>query len=676
MASKFLSRTNGQTLKSHLEGVAALCENFAPDGWGRLLYYAGLYHDLGKFLEDWQAYLRRGKRTGKPHAIHGALYARACGLHPIISMIIKSHHGRLQSLDDFRESMQSCSVRFGPAMQLAVKNACSEIKDFAPPKGLNPPKEQIRDLDIRLLFSILVDADMLDAAQSQGTGMYEGSQTKQKKKVSIPASIAYEDNPINRIRALFLEDIIQRAGLARGLFNLTGGCGIGKTNAMFRFAAKHSEINGMDGIIYVGPFMSIIQQNTKVARELFGDDAVLEHHSNYNPPETEDPGDYKLHCDRWDLPVVCTTGVMFWESIFSSAKHDCRRLHNIRNRVILIDEAQSIPTEFAYEMMDVCRELVNRWGCSVVLSSATNPDFSRDGFTATPLVSTQIWKASHKALRRHQFEYLQTPMDWESVKAMVTVGKTMIVVNTTGDARDGFAIFKDMGWLHLSGRMCVAHRDEVIAEIAKNETSLIATPIIEAGVDLSFKYVWRQMAGLDSILQAAGRCNRNGEMPWQDAIVRAFWLADARKFPDIDALVPMTKRILEYCKDLFGDDYELAVREYFKWYYGEIVKRNPELRSARERLDFPKIEAATKMIRGFTVSVAVPWKEGSDLIAKYQKPAIISKAGWKELQPFTAAVPRQLNKYIRVFPNGLAVWCGEYDPFCGCFTDETPAWIV
>jgi len=342
----YLARPN-QNLKQHLVGVATLAQAKMPLNWHQIAYIAGLWHDLGKYRQQWQSYLKYSGKNSKrvPHAAHGAWLALErynSKSVPAITYVIAGHHSGLQESAYFdTESF----AELAQGWEEALNNACKEITDFDTetiPDFELPPLR--REMAIRILFAILVDSDRLDAAKFSASGTSSEASTItymfQSPSVYLNSENSLKKTDIEILRDDFRSYCINAASYPRNLFRLTGPCGIGKTLSSFAFALEHSRQNQMEGIIYVGPLKSIIEQSATAYRQIVGDDAVLEHHSGVEVPLIEERN-YRDHCERWDKPVICTSGVQFYESLFSNYPSQCRKLQAIINRVILITQVAS-----------------------------------------------------------------------------------------------------------------------------------------------------------------------------------------------------------------------------------------------------------------------------------------------------------------------------------------------
>jgi CRISPR-associated endonuclease/helicase Cas3 len=673
-----------QPLQDHLKGVAQRTKQALPEELQSLGYYAGLWHDLGKYRPEWQDYLlKKGKKC--THAAHGAMLAldQMRTIVPAIAYAIAGHHTGLPKSSDFKK--RDFKRKYGKDWEKALKNAQSEIENFLPETfpDIDLPTLR-REFAIRMLFSALVDSDRLDAAYFEGLRLNPRPQTNFNPRQLEPAT-----SEINQLRNVFASDCIAAATHPKGFFRLTGVCGIGKTKSSLRWGCIHAETHQMRGIVYVAPVKVIIEQTAQVYRDLLGLDNVLEHHSGYEP-KTEDTRNYKLDTERWDKPYIVTSGVQFYESLFSHRPGQCRKLHQLRDRVILIDEAQTIPLHLVIPILDVLETLVQDWGCSIVLMSATQPDFSRLSFSdSQPFL--QLWRDARDIIPRDrvltQYQQLQrvtyhltheTPWTWDNLLDDIQASghqQNLIVVNTTKLAREGYQALQNRfgnNTFHLSSRMCPQHRFQVLNEIKdclKNSSPcyLISTQVIEAGVDIDFPRVYRQLAPLDSIIQTAGRCNRNQRQSPENAVVTVFDLPKSSSpSGDYSKRINITKAVLNNHDYPLGADILPAIQEYFQRLYTEMNAGGQKIQSLRQKYDFPAVDEHFCIIdNDYTTAVVVPWQDGIKRINKLSSKDFLTQAEWRSIQAYSATVPKE-HPQIKNCTNGLQIWTGDYDENLGC----------
>lgn len=526
-------------------------EMFAPDSdaaksahdWG---YLAGLWHDLGKFAPEFQQRLK-GAPLPVDHSTAGARHAGACQpFGPLVSYLIAGHHAGLAD---------GCSLFFGERANKGIPNWLANAQASSIPLDLalpNPPLTRSNAGNdamasmLRFLFSCLVDADFLatEAFMNQDQAKLRADWPDCFISKMLPVLENHlttkfansEDTPVNQARENVRQACFTAATHDSGFFSLTVPTGGGKTLSSLLFALRHAHLHGHRRIIYVIPFTSIIRQNADVFREAFaslskelGREIVLEHHSKFEPrPGTEDneQDSHRLASENWDAPIIVTTNVQFFESLFANRTSSCRKLHRIARSVIIFDEAQALPSRLLHPILRSLTSLVKDLGCTAVLCTATQPALDRrDGFTIgiptqeiTPIIQDEA--ALFRTLRRVEPENLGS-LDDESLILHIRQHANngcLIILNTTKAAQTLHEkLSAHLTALHLSARMCPTHIIQVLDQAKQlreqnQPVALVSTQLIEAGVDISFPVVYRAECGLDSFAQAAGRCNRNGEL--------------------------------------------------------------------------------------------------------------------------------------------------------------------
>jgi CRISPR-associated endonuclease/helicase Cas3 len=546
-------REEWHRLEDHLKKVAEMAREFAnkfqAGHWG---YLAGLWHDLGKFLCAFQRLIRMAagldahleRKPGRVnHSTVGAVQAiQALVDHGrVLAYPIAGHHAGLPDWQSAEAGMAALSQRLARDGQLEKKE-----ESAIPPNFLNHalPKERPKagtelslSLWMRMLFSCLVDADFLDTEAFFEPDKPEARKGYPKIPELLPVLQKYMEDKktklgeagktaVNRIRADVLSRCYDMASHQPGIFTLTVPTGGGKTLSSLAFALRHAVTYKKDRIIYVIPYTSIIEQTADQFRDAFrGLDAVLEHHSNLDAAdETRETPRSRLACENWDAPVIVTTSVQFFESLFASRASRCRKLHNIVNSVIILDEAQLLPPDFLKPILEALKELQKNYGVTIVFCTATQPalgphraaDFDFPGIPGMKEI-VENPTALHQKLKRTDIRKVRNlePIPWEDLAGELRQHHSVLcVVNRRDDARTLWQLMPE-GTFHLSGLMCGSHRAEKIAEIKRRlrdkiPMRVISTQLVEAGVDLDFPVVYRAVAGLDSIAQAAGRCNREG----------------------------------------------------------------------------------------------------------------------------------------------------------------------
>ena len=546
-------------LSRHLEDTAKLAEmysdKFQSGKWGKA---AGVAHDGGKGRIIWQNYLQsksgygyddeahlEGKHGKMPHAIHGAKIVEEIfgkGIGRVLAYCIAGHHAGLPDWSGAEGEGQS-SLQFQEAQVKDWKDiAISVIDRIKASKPQAPPWVFDKGLDmslwIRMLYSCLVDADFLDTeaymngvqAHSRGGYCSMPELLKRFNQFIKELDENSDDTRVNRIRRNIRTKCVQMAREPQGIFSLSVPTGGGKTLSSLAFGLQHAVEHNLDRIIYVIPFTSIIEQNSDVFRAAVGEDQVIEHHSSLD--EDDSTPKSRLASENWDAPVIVTTSVQFFESLFAAKSSRCRKLHNIANSVVVLDEAQLVPAEHLNPILEAIQLLSEHYHVSFVLSTATQPSFEKR------TVAGQLFKGINKSITEIMGDklsveslydslkrvHVQLPQDLHNISSWKEIAeelkqyeRVLCIVSDRKSCRELYSLMPK-GTVHLSALMCGQHRSEVIKSIKQKlkdgePVRVISTQLVEAGVDMDFPIVYRALAGLDSIAQAAGRCNREGGLP-------------------------------------------------------------------------------------------------------------------------------------------------------------------
>lgn len=547
-------------LEAHLRKVAMLAAQFATafDGqqWAEL---AGRWHDLGKYRPGFQGYIRRASGYDpEAHLEQGAgrvVHSEAGAVHAInwhkaggqlLAYLIAGHHSGLPDWDKAEAGDASLSNRLArskkerhldevltAAIPEDIKASTSDVMAMSKPLG----GTEGLHLWLRMLFSCLVDADFLDTesfmdaerAKERSYTWTVDSLKVQFDDYMADKSSRAEPTEVNLHRATILQNCRSAAQAAPGIFTLTVPTGGGKTLSGMAFALEHAIRYGKQRIIVAIPYTSIIEQTAEQYREIFGD-AVLEHHSNLDPDSlSHESAGSRLAAENWDAPIVVTTNVQLLESLFATRTSRCRKLHNLANSIIILDEAQLLPPDYLQPVLDVLRQLTEHYGVTLVLSTATQPALgtTRDNFGSTVLNGLDATReiienvddlfAAMNRVEVIKPEDFTARRSWEELaEELRQYPSVLVIVNSRRDARELLQLMP-AGTVHLSALMCGEHRSKVIWDIknrlkAGDSVRVVSTQLVEAGVDLDFPVVYRAMAGLDSIAQAAGRCNREGRL--------------------------------------------------------------------------------------------------------------------------------------------------------------------
>jgi len=552
-----------QPLRTHLRNVASLAKRFAaPLNFENEAELAGLLHDLGKYRDEFQAYLcgQRESSIETQHAIYGATWALFPHQQLGTFLAVAGHHAGLHDLCDAQTVAQRPEIM--DSVETVVQRFESELGPLPSPPGIPGFLETAQqpdlaaDLYVRMLFSCLVDADRLDTACWPASPPDDApllaerllehvEQERARKQAQNPSS------SLGTLRNQIFDACREAGSLSQGFFSLTVPTGGGKTLSAMAFALAHARKHGLRRVIVVIPYLSIIEQNAAEYRSILGSDVVLENHSNVTSKvnaEKEEKDRLELVSENWDAPVIVTTSVQFIESLFASSPSKCRKLHRVARSVIIFDEVQTLPTHLLKPMFSVFRELARNYDVSFVFSSATQPAFRKstslpDGFTPDELREIAPTPAElFRRLRRVNYHLPKQDevLDWPELAAQLAQQPQILcVVNLTRHARELWEQLKRLlpeseSPIHLSSAMCPRHRLALIRLIRCRlrkglPCRVISTQLIEAGVDVDFPSVWRAMGPLDSIVQVAGRCNREGRLATGE--MHVFRPADPKYLP-------------------------------------------------------------------------------------------------------------------------------------------------
>lgn len=681
---ELLPKEKWQLLKEHLEEVARLAEERAAKfGAGKLGRIIGLAHDLGKYSEEFQKRLE-GAPGKVDHTTAGTqeVYRRvAQGIGHMLAFPIAGHHGGLP--DGNKGDPKNLPGRLAKtgipdyqayAQEIAIPGL--DMKELAEaPRARNAAMATFSlAFYIRMLFSCLVDADYLDTertmnaqkfmARSEPEPLAALLQRLEEKLALLAERSRQNPSAVNAARQAIQAKCLAMAEARQGLFTLTVPTGGGKTYSSLAFGLKHAVRNKQDRVIYVIPYTSIIEQNAQVFRDALGDAAVLEHHSNFEYPEGDfndwDPEEkaHRLAAENWDKPVVVTTAVQFFESLFANKGSRCRKLHNMANSVIILDEAQMLPIDYLRPCLWALAELVLNYGATIVLCTATQPAVKSLFPSGLPV--TEIMEdpdGLQQIFKRVTVHYAGDLTDEEVATAMAKERQALTIVNTRRHARllfDRLAAQTEEGIFHLSARMCPAHRKGTLAEIhrvlqAGQACRVVSTQLVEAGVDIDFPVVYRTAAGLDSVAQAAGRCNREARRAAGRVVLfdpEPHGMPSRGRFAAVAALTRSTLRLLP---ELGGELLSLKAIEHYFQQLLDLEKDSLDargilkmIRAGEDGLAFPfaRLAREFQLIDKETVPVVVPWdrraEELMDEAARHPFPAGMAR----KLQPYVVQIYR------------------------------------
>lgn len=715
-----------QTMNEHEQGVAQLCSTFLAhiQGgiWQDLGAFLGSFHDLGKKNPKWQKYLQDSNQLGSmpqssvPHSATGAIYAEKT-LPPLLARIcaycIASHHRGLYDFKDLEKRLlskeevdiHSSIVDLSPASRDYTHWAAPLEEQLGKQLADKENKAGRQDLQmlIRMLFSCLIDADARDTERfmdpdkgRQRDELREVHRTQDwtslKKKLREHTDKFIPNSPINEARANFLNQCREHGAKSpKGIYSLFLPTGAGKTLSSIAWALEAAEYHQLERIIIAIPFTSIITQTSNILRSIFGNECVLEHHSDIdikgnleqisrsqqNPAPTQRnaaEGEYnrvKLLADNWqDIPIIVTTNVQFFESLFANRVSKCRKVHSIANSVLVFDECQSFPIEQLSPMLRSLESLTRSFGTQILLCTATQsvfdevikPSTREAGLynIKTPITDVVTYEENTFAHFRRVHYHLEVTQysSEELARELACHSSALCVVNTRRDAGllhkalEKLSYISMEGLIHLSRTMCSEHLADRIQLIrqrlaAGRPTLVISTQLIEAGVDLDFPVVYRAHAGLDSIIQAGGRCNREGKLS-KLGQVYVFELTDGGKpFPAVAKSQYATE---EMCQEEGLDLYNPEVsKEYYRKLYRrhKIFDKGNTLEhlwsrkvTEKIKLNFESAQKGFKLIDDEgSFDIFVPYGEyGSSLIAKIVHGAWLNREELRSLQRLRVAL--------------------------------------
>ena len=629
-----------QTVADHLEGTArrsaAFAADFGSEDFGRLV---GLAHDIGKNSAAFQKRLRGGSKVD--HATAGAIECAKLDAAMSACCVI-GHHGGLPDYGNPRTDLPGAPTFIGRL----TKGMQGDIPPYkwngllpaVPPEPDFQGDDYRRSLWTRMLYSCLVDADYLDTEEfmSGGTVQRGGCDSLPELWERLQKHIAGFYPPrgeLNQLRCRILERCTEAGAGPKGIYTLTVPTGGGKTIASLAFALRHAMQNGMRRIIYVIPYTSIIEQNALVFRSILGDNNVIEHHSGAcfdSDEETNcEKSRQRLAAENWDAPVIVTTAVQFFESIYANRSSKCRKLHSIANSVIIFDEAQMLPTNALLPCVGAIASLAADFGATAVLCTATQPVLNDLIQSFAPEISAKEicpdTAQLYERFRRVSFRSVGVRSNAALAEELRAQSQVLCIVNSRKAAQEIHQLLAGEGSYHLSTLMYPAHRQAVLQTVRQRLADglpcrVISTSLIEAGVDVDFPAVYRETAGLDAILQAAGRCNRNGKRDPAQSIVTIFTgeTPAPRLFRQN---IRAATEALEGGRDP-GDPE--SIRRYFTA-YRSIVGDNLDKAEAVSRmrdgvsgclLPFRTVAEKFRMIDDDSMTVYIPLEEGEGLCAK------------------------------------------------------------
>ena len=657
-----------QTTLEHLKGTASLCSAFAAafdaEAQGQL---AGMAHDIGKYSAAFQRRLHGGPKVD--HASAGAFECLKARQLPA-AFVISGHHGGLPDGGGRGDAAGAGTFwgRINRASQGKLEDYHAWQREFSLPHA-NIPAFAGKKLDgmffTRMLLSCLVDADYTDTGAFMGGSSYPPASSSSMEELwrrleTYVSGWFPPKGALNMQRCVILEQCMSAgAQYGPGLFTLTVPTGGGKTVASLSFALAQAKARRMKRIVYVIPYTSIIEQTAQAFREILGDENVLEFHSGVQFDQQEDDASspeavpLTRSVETWDVPVIVTTAVQFFESLYACQPSKCRKLHNLAQSVLIFDEAQMLPLPYLRPCVWAIAQLVRHYGASAVLCTATQPALDPIFQEFAPEIPIReicpMAEAHWESFRRVSFQQAGT-LSWMDLAARLQQQEQVLcVVNTRRAAREVFHQLSGSGNFHLSTLMYPAHRRRILDEIRRRlrdglPCRVVSTSLIEAGVDVDFPAVYRELSGLDSILQAAGRCNREGKRPPEDSIVTIFQGEDPppRLF---ETSIGAGKIVLDHCQDVSS---RAAIHTYFSTLLdlkGAEAQDAHHILPLMESEFFPFRTVAERfhLIESPTTTVYLPLEEGAGLVE-------LLRSG-----QYSRTLYRRLGQYgVSVYPQHLA----------------------
>ena len=673
------SKGEPHLLSEHLRCVGILARQFAEAGnieLGNVAEWAGLLHDLGKYRPEFQEYLRGNRHSS--HETHHAVYGAALAVKYrklAMAFVIAAHHAGLHDLDDLQELIKSPKYNAQNCLPELVEKFESEVSkldlNFTEPTF---DKDKLRfEMFVRMLFSSLVDADFLDTEQhfTLQPRMVQPLQPDELfTKLLAEKNSKSTTGELNQLRHQIFQQCVETASKPPGFFSLTVPTGGGKTLSGMAFALAHARNHNLRRVIVVIPYLSIIEQNAAQYQRVLDSERkgiVIEHHSAVNDPPSDTNEErspikspFEYATENWDAPIIVTTSVQFIESLFAAKTSRCRKLHNIANSVVIFDEVQTLPSHLLEPLLNVLKILQKDYGVSFVFSTATQPAFRqsnaiKNGFAENEVTEiTSDTEATFAKLQRVNFHFARpgSTESWASIaEKMATQKQALCIVNTRRHARELYEelsrqLSDKSSVFHLSSLMCAQHRFDILeTEIRvrlrkKLPCHVVSTQLIEAGVDVDFPVVFRALAPLDSIVQAAGRCNREGKLdrgevylfnPEQNTLPRGFYATATN----------LTAMLLQQItEEQLATDHEIFAR-YFTHLYQFAETDAKEIQQLRNEFKFRSTAKEAKVIDDNTRAVIVHYGKSIEIIDELRTREVS-----KEQARFSKTDLRRLQRYF------------------------------
>lgn len=694
-------------LAKHLHETANLVESFAcRREYKPIFKMTGLFHDLGKYQQAFQNYLENGGRRGSvPHASWGAGYASKFKIHEA-SIAIDGHHKGMPDKAAWKSDTNPYIHDDVPDFKDVVQKFIDDVgfveSDINSQEPVSFNNVFQREIFVRYLFSSLTDSDWLsteehfEPAKSAMRPVRELPIDLMIEKMEMEFSKKSKEGEINKLRNQAREQALRKALLPSGFYSLALPTGMGKTLTSLAWALRHAKQNKLKRIIIVLPYINIIDQTAQELKRIFGEEWVLEHHSSYNEGKkdggdkqedlTPDQKRKQLACENWDYPIIVTTTAQFFESLFSNKPSKCRKIHNIAESVVIFDEVQTIPKEVIVPTLQMLMDVQAVMRSSFLFCTATQPAFEkRPRFDGINSICSLIADPGilYDKTRRVDYQLLEdlAPVDYGRLSESVVENddSTLVIFNTKKAALEFHNAMNALcNWehrYHLSTSMCPAHRKEVVKKIKadlaeKKKILVVSTQLIEAGVDFDFPVLFRAMAPLEAVIQAAGRCNREGNLIGYGKVF-LFKLHDA-KYPD-----KTYAACAGYAEELIKADInQLYKHDVFEKYYADVVDLYVELdkfgvNNARKEFNFETVNDIYHIIKDGSEGIFIYNynDESRQLLHSLQYKEYLSRDDYRNMQPYTVQVYENFifrnREDIKITPQGFKVWYGNYDRVTG-----------
>ncbi|MHB1462696.1 MAG: CRISPR-associated helicase Cas3' [Armatimonadota bacterium] len=692
--------SNWHGLQEHTEAVANLAAEFGiPLSMVDACRLVGLLHDIGKAQPAFQQYLKdcaHGfKGHGANHKTMGAFLASLYDKTGVSSLIIQGHHSGLQNKVDTANAVRevSKSDQAAPSQSLVssdyqkvISAGANQVTAFA---TTNAADRHSIEFMTRMIFSCLVDADGLDTEAH-----FDPKQAGMRSKVPADFELLWSAfsqnqdqlmananrNDVFDVRKQVYDECVEAASQRTGVYSLTVPTGCGKTRSSMAFALNHAIAHGHKHIIYAIPYTSIVEQTVDVFRSIFGKgETVLEHHS---ATRGEESMWQRLSAENWDAPITVTTTVQLFESLFSSKPSQCRKNHRLAESVIILDEVQSLPVHLLKPTLNMLTALVTHTKATVVLCTATQPAIVGDNPymvglpEAIEIVSEPV--SLFQKMKRVDYQIDMDPITWIDLADNIAQhDQCLVIVNSKRDAKALYDALNTVDKWHLSTDMCGAHRRKCLEEVKQRLKNgqpcvLVSTQVIEAGVDIDFPTVYRAIGPLDSIVQAAGRCNREGKSSNGNVYI----------FDPDDGHTPSGsyKTATGHAKGFLsqpGHDMHnpKQLTAYFGRYYQDVNLDSKNIQNMRKSFNFADVNNEYRLIDEYNALVITHYDEykAYELINTLHAIGHPTRDLMRELQPLTVQI--RMTNIKNLLKEGIVQkliadediyeWLGSYDPKLG-----------